>query len=45
MSGAPSVRHRSVRPAARERPQMGERLWRVERRRSSRSLLAFGVVC
>ena len=36
---------RSVRPLASDRPQIAERLARHERSRSSRSLLAFLVVC
>ena len=43
-NGSPGGRRRSVSPLANDRPQIGERLARVARVRSSRSVLAFGVV-
>ena len=44
-SRSPGSRVRSARPAASDRPQIGDRLARVARVRSSRSVEAFGVVC
>ena len=43
-TGSPGSRNRSVSPLASDNPQIGERLARVARVRSSRSVDAFGVV-